>query len=277
MAKLRWIASYPKSGNTWLRLLLASLKQGGAEPEINRIDSVSAVSADRAVFDNLTALTSSCLPDPVVEALQPGAFRTMAGEAAEDVYLKCHDAFRRLESGDWLFPADATGPSVYLVRDPRDVAVSYAHHNGRRVGWAVAALARADHRIAAERDPPSPQLPQTIGGWSAHVESWMAAPIPLIAVRYEDLIAAPRDEVRRIARHLGLAADDALVDRAVEACDFQRMKRQERDGGFVEASGDATPFFRRGAAGDWANHLTQVQADRIAADHEPVMRRFGYL
>ena len=103
--------------------------------------------------------------------------------------LKVHDAYLLTDLGEPLFPADVSRGVIYLVRDPRDIAVSYAHHCGippaasvKRINNPVAGLARKH---------PWLQVTQRVGGWSNHVRSWAdQADIPILVVRYEDLLTA---------------------------------------------------------------------------------------
>lgn len=76
---------------------------------------------------------------------------------------------------------------------------------------------------------------------------------------------------------MGLSADAAAIDAALEACRFERLQAQEAERGFREKAPRAASFFRRGEAGGWRDDLTPDLVAQIVQNHAPMMRRFGYL
>jgi hypothetical protein len=110
------------------------------------------------------------------------------------------------------------------------------------------------------------------------VESWTRqTDIPMHVVRYEDMKLNPMDAFRGIVRFLGIDCPDERIENAVEMSSFSRLKKQEQQSGFREKPLNAASFFRKGEAGDWRNHLSAAQRDRLIRDHGRVMREFGYL
>jgi hypothetical protein len=275
---LVWLASYPKSGNTWLRILLESLARGGAPVDINweqegRPGSV----APRAEFDNRLGVDSSDLLADEIEAARPRLYEAMAADAHAPVPLKVHDAWTHTTAGEPLFPPRVTAGAVYIVRDPRDVAVSLAHHIGRDVDHAIAMMADPGARFGQAGDHRyNLQLRQRLRSWSGHVTSWLDAPIRLHLLRYEDMIAAPAAAFGDVARFLGHAVDADSLARAIAATRFDALRAQEERDGFIERGPRAHRFFRRGTAGGWHDTLTPAQAHRIAQDHGAAMARLGY-
>lgn len=275
MADIRWIASYPKSGNTWVRLLLASVARGGEEPDFDDLGINSGHIAAGEQFEDLSGLDPNTLSPETVDHLRPSILRDLAAGQNEPLYAKTHEPFRETVGGEWLMPPDISGPSLYIIRDPRDVAVSYAHHNGRDVDWAIAAMADPAHYLRAGHLP-SAQLPQRIGTWRDHVASWTDAPLPRLMVRYEDLWSSPAPTLSRILDHLGVPASSTVVERAIDACAFERLKRREERQGFAERPSADRAFFRMGKVGDWRDELTPEQARRLEAENGEMMRLHGY-
>jgi hypothetical protein len=272
-----WIASYPKSGNTWLRLALQAFRRGGAV-DINDNEERSTIASSRASFDELLDVESSDLTEDEVAAARPLAYRAIVRRHVKPVLLKVHDAWSRIPSGAWLFPPDATAGAIYLIRDPRDVAISFAHHLGVSVDTAITRMASPNTQLAALKGGHRTQFPQRLSSWSGHVESWLNAPgIRVLLVRYEDMTADMPRVLTDVIRFIGWSADRETVTRAAHAVRFSALREQEEAHGFRERLRGMDRFFRRGVAGGWRNDLTAEQVERILAGHASIMRRFGYL
>lgn len=273
-----WLASYPKSGNTWLRLLLANyFSESDAPHDINAPGVTRGVAGSRWLFDTMLGVSSSDLLPAEIQALRPQVYTVLAQRSDARLWLKAHDQHARTADGGWLFPRDCSGVAVYIVRNPLDVAVSNAFHDGHGdMARAVDKLCDATMTIAG-RD--TLQLPQMIGDWSDHVTSWVdQRDIPVLVVRYEDMLADTAhalDRVLAFARPQ-LARDPALISRAVRGSHIAVLQAAEDARGFRETPPGAARFFRKGRAGDWRNHLTPAQVIRIRDRHLAAMQRFGY-
>ncbi|KUR78185.1 sulfotransferase domain-containing protein [Novosphingobium sp. FSW06-99] len=274
-----WIASYPKSGNTWLRLALWSLAHDGAVPDLgdDRLNQVP-ICCSRMEFDNELAVDSSDLPHEQIAALRPRFYEAQAARSSEPLLRKVHDGWTLTPAGEPLFPPHVTLGTVYLVRDPRDIVPSLAHHAGITIDDQVASMERPAIILAGQAQGITMQLPQCLLNWSAHVASWLDAPgRPALVQRYEDLLGDPVAALTRIAAYLDLPATAALIDRAVASTRFDRLQAAEARTGFFERPRHASTFFRRGRAGGWRTSLTRDQVGRIEAMHGAMMARMGYL
>lgn len=279
MAKVVWLASYPKSGNTWMRVLLTNyLRDAAAPADINELDGGPIASA-RACFDEWVGIEASALDDTVIEGLRPDVFRCLLREAPATVYVKVHDAWGRTNRGDALFPSDVTAGVVYILRNPLDVAPSCAHHWGVSVAKAVENLCDPEFAVARSRDELADQLRQQLRSWTGHAHSWLdESGLPVHLVRYEDLRRDPEAVFGGVARFCGLPCDAARVRKAVAFSDFSEMSPQEQSNGFRERPLKAAgPFFRRGQAGSWREELPADLAEHMIRTHRESMRRFGYL
>jgi len=279
-ARLVWIASYPKSGNTWMRAALTSLRRGGTPVDVNRLDG-GRIASSRATFDRYTGVAASDLSDAEVQRLRPAVFRRLAAAAGDLSLCKVHDAY--VSVGDEpLFPTDATFGAVYVVRDPRDVAVSVAHHRQWPVAQAVDFLCTPDVDMAASRRRMNRQLRQPLGSWSQHVRSWTdpdgaAGAFAVRVVRYEAMHTDLPAILRDLAAMLDWPADAAVIAGAVAASGFDGLRRQEAVAGFSERPSAMPVFFRSGRAGGWRRVLSSAEVDRIERCHGATMARFGYL
>lgn len=272
-----WLASYPKSGNTWLRAVLTAWKAGGPLDLGNLAGS--AIASDRHLFDQLLGLPSSCMTADEVEIARPRVDELIAAGADEPLPRKVHDAWFRGPAGEPILSVGATRAALYMIRDPRDVAVSYAHHAGQSFEWACLRL--SDPGAASDGDPGRlhRQLRQRLGTWSEHVRSWVdETPFPVEVVRYEDCVATPVETFARALRFTGVdVGDETAVADAVERAAFAELRRAEEEHGFAERPTSARQaFFRRGESGGWRDELPAELAALVAADHGEVMARFGY-
>ena len=273
-SQLVWLASYPKSGNTWFRAVYSAWLTGGPV-DLGRLPG--DLVAVRPVFDHALGVPSSALTHDEIDRLRPRADEVLAADADVPSLWKVHDAYLSGPGGDPIVSTAATRAALYFVRDPRDVAVSYAHRARRPSDWARERLRDPDAAIAAEHDRVDVQLRQRLGTWSEHVRSWVDdPPFPVTLVSYEDCVSAP---VETFAKALEVVVGDPVererVARAVAHAEFRLLREAEAAQGFDEPG--APPFFRRGEAGAWRDELPAAVAEGIAADHRDVMRRLGYL
>ena len=283
MGEIVWLASYPKSGNTWTRAFLTNyldddVASDSSEFDINRLDG-GPISSNRPLFDQAVGVEASCLLPEEIDNLRAASFRILAGEQAKTHFIKTHEAWRRAPSGEALFPADVSRGVVYIVRNPLDVVISSTHHFVSTHEQVVAHLNDEDHTLSRYGSALKDQLEQTLRSWSGHVHSWLdEAPLPHYLMRYEDMLINPVDCFGKMVQFAGLAYDQAKVEAAVQACSFEVLRRQESSKGFRERPvGASAPFFREGRAGSWRTHLPPNLAERIVEAHAETMHRLGYL
>jgi hypothetical protein len=278
MKRIQWLASYPKSGNTWLRAFLANLLSDEPHPvDINRLD-FAPVAGARALFDHAVGYEAADLTFDEVDRLRPEVYAYYARHAEDTIYLKVHDAYVHLPDGRPLIPTGVTRGVIYVIRNPLDVCVSWAYHSGHEdYDRAAAFMADPEACVAGNPTKGLPQLRQRLKSWSEHVLGWMASGLPVHGMRYEDMRLRPMETFAAVAAFVGKGDDPERVARAVRFSDFDEMKRQERERGFCEREPGTPAFFREGRIGGWRERLTEAQAMRIIRDHGDVMRRFGYL
>ncbi len=278
MSGIVWLASYPKSGNTWFRAFLANLRGEPDEPaDINQLRTGWIASA-RDPFDDYAGVESSDLTAGEIDRLRPDVYLRMAADAEETGYHKVHDAYTTLAGGRPLFPPEATRSALYFLRNPLDVAVSYAHHSHRDVEVVIRWMGQRKHCFCAGPRRLHNQLRQRLLTWSGHVESWIEAPgIDVHVMRYEDMRLDGEATFAAAARFAGLPDAPEEIRRALAASAFEELRRQEAERGFGEKNPRAESFFRKGEVGSWREALSDEQAARIVADHRQVMARFGYL
>jgi len=276
-AGIVWLASYPKSGNTWFRVFLANLAAGEKGPaDINDLDERGGIASSRLEFEAVTLLDSRLLSHEDIDCLRPAFHDHLASRADAQRWVKVHDAYTSSPSGEPLL-GRAAHAAIYIVRDPRDVAISLSHHNNVDIDGAIEMMNSEDTVLSKARDGAGTQLRQRLLDWSGHVSSWIDQPdVPVQLVRYEDLCADPVLQFERSLAFAGRAATGAEIGRAVRHADFRELQRQEAEHGFAERVSRSAPFFRTGRAGGWRTTLSATQLAHIEGAHGPMMQRLGY-
>jgi hypothetical protein len=273
-----WLASYPKSGNTWFRVFLTNLLSDADTPaSINELGSTPIASA-RGVFDNNIGFEASDLTADEIDRLRPELYTHLAETATEPLFMKIHDACTDVAANMPLIPSEATGGALYFIRNPLDVAVSFAHHNGTDYDNSIALMANEAFAFCRKTNRLHNQLRQKLLSWSSHVLSWIdKAPFPVCLIRYEDMKTQPLETFEKAVRFAELPHTSRQIQKALNFSSFEVVRQQEEAEGFQEKSPSAKAFFRKGKIGSWREELTEAQARQIVCDHREVMRRFGYL
>ena len=279
MKNIIWLASYPKSGNTWFRIFLSSLLGDEKEPtDINNITNTHGIASARHIFDELTGIEASDLSHDEVDTLRPGLYDRISDESPKTVFIKVHDAYTFLSDKSPLFPPSATRGIIYIIRNPLDVAVSYANHNSCTVQKSIEIMGDGNYGLCAKNKKLKDQLRQKIGTWSDHVIGWTNAQEQDIhVVRYEDMKQSPVEAFTAAIRFAGLDFDLMAVEAAIRKSSFNELQKQEQEKGFNEKAANSPSFFRKGEIGTWREQLTPEQVKLIVANHYGVMQKFGYL
>lgn len=274
MGNIVWLASYPKSGNTWLRAFLANLVADGREPvPLADLPQYCEDEARPELFTALAGRPSTELGFQQICELRPRVHAGIAGRAPGTRLVKTHNCSGAVDQYPLHNPTVTAG-AIYVVRNPLDVAVSMTHHFGLTLDQAIERL--GDDRVATAND--ALFVTQVLGSWSHHVRSWTDPAGPRILVlRYEDLLRDPVGEFGRAARMVGMGDDRARIRRAVKHASFETLAALERRDGFAEASDKTTHFFRDGTSGQWKDAMTPLQVGRVVEQHRVQMARFGYL
>lgn len=236
-----FIVSYPKSGNTWVRFLIGNLLYQD-EP---------------ITFSN-------------IELKVP------------DIYQNSNRKLLRISPPRILKSHEFFDPRykkvIYLVRDPRDVAVSYYYHciKFRVIKQEVKIDRFINQFLKGEIDD--------FGSWEKNVRSWLGArngDPDFLLLRYEDIINAAADAIKKIAIQLELHATDELIVRAVELSSFDRMKklekRQSDEWKPTKKSDKNLRFVRKGQYGGWTKELPKKESEKIEKTWKDLMLMFGYL
>lgn len=267
MARTVWLASYPKSGNTWFRIFLANLLHPEQSPvDLNLLPKRTPIASCRRLFDELLGMPSALLTQAEIDRLRPDADLELNRTWDEPMLLrKAHDGYGRLPDGQPLMGEGPDFSAIYILRDPWDVAVSMTNHFNCSLDQAVANLCNPDFSVAGGRKGLNAQLRQHLSSWEQHVLGWLRAPLPLCLLRYEAMQRDALSQFRRAVRFLGLEYDDAAINAALDASGFERLQQLEDQQRFQETPREASRFFRRGEIGEGLSLLSEAQLAPLRA------------
>ncbi|MBC6440632.1 MAG: sulfotransferase domain-containing protein [Rhodospirillales bacterium] len=274
MGRILWLASYPKSGNTWVRVFLANLLigDGNAPVALDRLGEATLSESGTTGFARFDDRPWTEWSHDDIAAMRPRVQERIASTGDGAVPVKTHSAFVMAKGAPVINMAVTSGV-VYIVRNPLDVAISYADHQGLGVDAIIGIMATDMFRTPTNEH----NVFEVMGSWTQHVRSWTGSSSPMLHImRYEDMLADPEPVFTRLVSFMRIGADDAAVRRAVDLSSFDRVRAQETSEGFRERTPAQAHFFRSGKAGQWRDRLTRDQVARIVGDHREQMARFGY-
>jgi Sulfotransferase domain len=272
-----WLASYPKSGNTWTRAFLHNLvhvTSGQTRAQkINELDQFSVGSAAKPFFEEVIGFDPTDKHRAEIAAARAKVQQRIADAVEGLAFVKTHQAIV-IDREHPTINFAVTAGAIYIVRNPLDVAISYAHHLNKPIDFAIDFLNMKN----AETSVSEKQVYEVYGSWSQYVLSWTRKPHPAIYVmRYENMLAEPQKSFGALARHLLFTPSESELADAIDRSSFERLREQEEKAGFRERPEDAKRFFREGRTGQWKEVLTPQQVQRIVDAHGEQMQRFGYL
>jgi hypothetical protein len=225
------ICGYPKSGNTWAQVLVAG--------------AIYGVSPFHA-------------PNSLVQDLVPDLHTTVFYRRYQTpMFFKSHG-----------LPRPEYRRVIYLLRDGRDVMVSYMHHQRAILGTAVSMSDTIEMAANAFH-----------GTWHAHVESWRGNPFSadMITIKYEDLLDDPVRELSRLCEFAGVVRSNEYLTHVARESRFDRMQEREQLLGWnSQIWPKNTPFVRRGVAGAYRDEFPNGCLTHFIAEAGPILRDCGY-
>lgn len=278
MGNIIWLASYPKSGNTWFRLFLANLfNKSGKEIDLDNIH-VSPIASGRYALDEQIGIESDDLTADEIDSLLPELYRHISDTAVEPRFMKVHNAYTTLPDGRPLFPPEATKCTIYIIRNPLDLVASNANHNSSSIERAAERLTDTSCCLANSNRTFNEQFRQRLLAWDEHVQSWTgAANMNVHVIRYEDMKERTLETFAGTMRYAGFHFGDEEIQRALDACEFSKTREKEEKCGFKERPVHTKRFFRKGMVGSYVEELNEEQIARIKTRFAETMKQFGYL
>lgn len=271
--RITWLASYPKSGNTWVRCLLQAYRSNGY---LNINDLYTGIG------DSSVSYTRSICPVSVSDLgrrgqwlLRPAALLNAVMAARPPIIFKTHYANLTAPGLSAFIPREFTEKALYMVRDPRSVALSLSDFLSLSLPKTVSNMAHKEFIIGHD----DRQIPTLVSSWTNHVRSWCSEKAyPIHVIKYEDLLEDPLGELKDIVEFFGFEYNEPRAKRAVNAAKLSKLRKVEIEKGFSEYADSKFDgqFFNKGGS-RWQDELGQKWIAKIEKDHGKLMRELGYL
>ncbi|MCO7227301.1 sulfotransferase domain-containing protein [Pleionea sp. CnH1-48] len=277
MSVISWLASYPKSGNTWLRVFLGNLLAKNNHSALKNIEKAPIASC-RSLLDEAIGYDSSYLTNEEINKLRPEVEQYWANQETHWKFRKVHDAYTYSDDGKPMISDSTLNGAIYIVRNPLDICISLAYHLGHKdIDKSIQQMADPNFSLASSNKNYNKQLPQQLSTWSEHVRSWInTKEINVHIIRYEDMQAFPVSTFKKAAHFCGLNASTKEIEQAVKKSQFSALQEEEQSEGFNEQV-NSSAFFRSGRSGNWKSVLSDFQINKMIENHYDVMSHFGYI
>jgi len=290
--KIFWISSYPRSGNTWLRLILCGLffsedgkinnfdilKKIPKLDSLNNFEFIKEISIDdyNLIFkdgeyneETLVVYSKYWIEAQKKIKINEGTF----------AFCKTHNARIKYKENHYTNELTTLG-FIYISRDPRDVVLSYSKHTNKDIDSTIDLL--SDYKIMGKQKTDN-RMPEIILNWKDHYRSWKKfTVVPSLFLKYEDLLNDIEMEINKITDffytnfHVEISNKNEKIKNVINSTNFNNLKQMENKSGFVEKS-EFSNFFRSGKKKQWENRLNPDQKNLIEKLFKNQMIELGYM
>jgi hypothetical protein len=291
--KCFWLVSYPKSGNTWLRLIIGALFFTN-DGKINNFEVLEKI-PKFDILNNFEFVKNISIKDyntiflkQIYDERMFLTYFKYINEAQKIIdlkgstfgFFKTHNA--RVKINDVFYTNEETSLGfIYLYRDPRDIIISYSKYLGQNFDETINFIINGQLRNPKKIG----RLPEVILNWGDHYKSWKKFNnVPSLFIKYENILENPTKEIDKIIYFfeknykLKIKNRDIKIKNILETTNFNNLKIIEQNGSFNENSeNNSSLFFRKGSSGQWHKYLTKEQINLIYNKFQIEMRELEYL
>lgn len=268
-----WLASYPKSGNTWFRLFLTALNKDKKSFNINETE-IDGFFSSKDIIQEVLDIEPDLLYPNEIKIFQNLSWTYLSKNSKKTQFIKIHDAFELYDQNAKLsqVPNKKDLRAIYFVRNPLDIVPSLSNHLGFSLQQSVNFINHTDSKIGNNNS-----FSQHLGTWNEHVKSWLNHPIfPVYFLRYEDMKTNTFDTFKKAVKFMKLKYTDREIRKAITITSFKNLRKQEEEMGFKEIPTKFGFFFNKGEMNYGEKLLLKEQIDSIKKVNEEMMKHFGY-
>ena len=276
-----WLASYPKSGNTWVRLFLRSyLSENKKNFSINqKPDDEFKIKR----FPNHRTLKEMQINTKDFFEIAKNWITVQEKINLNNKLniLKTHNAMCTINGSKFTNKENTLG-AIYIVRDPRDVAISFSHHLGVSLSDVVDLILDENNLILESDFNQEKGAGSTLlSSWANHYKSWKNYNLgKILIIKYEDLVQKTFNKFYEIVLYLNelqnIEIDEKKILDSIEFTKFDNLQKLEKKYGFEEATSSKT-FFRAGKVGSWKKELSSDLSKKIEKYFNKEMVELNYL
>tara|TARA_B100000989_G_scaffold286543_1_gene255279 strand:+ start:4874 stop:5713 length:840 start_codon:yes stop_codon:yes gene_type:complete len=276
-----WLASYPKSGNTFLRSFLSTFffsEDGVFNFEL--LDNIKQY--PQPAFFYKLGININDKHEVAKSHIEAQKLINQGKKSFK--FLKTHSGFVKMDGFSFTDLSNSLGV-IYVVRDPRDVLISFAHHNDETIEETSKKI--KDNYII-DGDTKN-KIPVYMGSWAFHYNSWkeFKKNDRYFLIKYEDLILNKKRNFKKILNFIKKLTNaqfeiqDQKIEKIIKQIEFNSLKKLEQKVGFKEArkdkKGNKINFFREGKTKEWQKKLDPKIRNSIEIVCEKEMKELGYL
>ena len=263
-----YLQSFPKSGNTWLRIILKSMLCETYDVNINFINlGISSAYKKLLKLDKPVNMSE----DEILKH-RNNIYKNMDPKV-DKFFMKVHDAFVHIPD-EPLFPT-INSKAIIIIRNPLDIVSSYANHTDISLDESVDKINNGSTLGNSYRID-NGNVTQHLGTWKENVTSWIESDIEKLIIRYEDLHEDFENTVEMIASFLDIKLTNEDMNRIKWQSDFKNLKQQEITKGFIEKPKTSNVFFREGRKDQYKKELSKDQIRKIIEVNKDLMKKFNY-
>jgi len=276
-----WLASYPKSGSTFLRSLISSYVYSESGTfDFKLLKNIKQFPTNE-FFENLgiDVGNKNQVSKNYINA------QIEINKKSRITFLKTHSSFCKMFNRYNFTDLQNTLGVIYIVRDPRNVATSFARHNSKSVKDTVDIMTNS---LATGNE--ANQVETYLGSWNFNYNSWKVFKSSNIyhLLKYEDLIFNTKNSFKQVLNFINnnlkfpISIDDRKVEKVIDETKFSKMRDLEKKVGFDEAkindnTGKVVPFFNLGPKNNWKKNLDVDLSSKIEEVFREEMIELNYL
>ena len=271
-----WIASYPKSGNTWVRSFIGSLiytKDGNSD--FKNLSNISQYPL-KSHFANL------CKNLKDINEIKKNWIisQDIINLDKKIKIFKTHNALLNVR-GDVFSNSKNTLGVIHVVRDPRNIISSIKHYYSLD-NYEVAKKFIFDENrvISGNYSLDNFPISTLISSWGVHYRSWNNVKKNYLLIKYENLVKNPYKEFKKISDYISdlfkINFLDEKIKKSIETNSFENLKKQEKINGFSESSANGKNFFNLGPENKWEKMIDKKIAEEIKIRFKEEMKNLNY-